>query len=213
MRHARQHAGLPPPREQPPHPPVPFESALLELGEETGKLDECLRLLAEYFGAEHRAVLAVLRKAAYPVFTGVIATIIAPLPLLALGRAAAYQVTVAAGLIGWVVFGRVILAAFAAWYLQRPKYVLGRLLRSLTIAIEAGLTMGRAAQLAAAASGSAAVQAHVALQGARVLGQPLSATFLGSPLVPATALAALRVAESTGNYSDTLTRLADLYGG
>lgn len=213
MWHVRQRAGLPYPDEPSPHPPPPFAAALLRLGEESGHLEECLRLLAEYFAAEHRLVLTVLRKATYPFFTGVLATFVAPLPLLVFGQPFAYALTVGAGLAGWALFGGGALHAISRWYLQKPAYVLGRLLRALTIAIEAGLPLGRAVPLAAQATGSATVLAHVQAQGARVLGQPLAATFRGCPLVPREALAALEVADVSGDYQGALRRLADLVEG
>jgi type II secretory pathway component PulF len=209
----RQHAGLSHPEQPAPGRSVPFETALVKVGEESGKLEECLQLLAVYFAAEDRMVRTVVRKAAYPMFTLLAATFIAPLPLLfSAAGSLAYVTTVTAGLALWLLGGGSLLLGVVRWYLAQPKYVLGRLLRALTIAVETGLPLGRAAELAAAAAGNDAVLAHVRSQGALAASsQPLSRTFAGCPFVPPEALASMEVAEATGNYGDTLARLADLY--
>jgi len=95
--------------------------------------------------------------------------------------------------------------------LNQPKYVRGRLLRALTIAIEAGLTLGRSATLAAEASGDAEVVAHVRRAGAKnVASQPLAVTFAGCPYLPAHAVAAMAIADASGDYSGTLRKMAEL---
>lgn len=210
MAHLEVRTGL---REPGPSPgaPVPFETALLALGRETGHLEEVTRLLADWFAAEDRAVLQVLKHAAYPMTTALAATFIAPLPLLFTGAgAAAYALTVAGGLALWGAAGGGLLAGVVAAYLQRPGFVLGRVLRALVIAVEAGLPLGRAAQLAADASGSGDVQSWVRRQGPRVTQQPLAATFRGCPHVDAAALAAMEVADASGDYAGTLGKLAEL---
>jgi len=214
MAHLEVRAGMAQPGAS-PGAPTPFETALLALGQETGHLEEITRLLADYFAAEDRMVLRVLKHAAYPMVTGLAATVIAPIPLLFTGAGAgAYAGTVAAGLTLWTVAGGGLLLGVVGHYLQRPVFVLGRLLRSLVIAIEAGLSVGRAAVLAAEASGNADVHAWVMRQGPqRIARQPLAATFAGCPHVPRTALAAMEVADASGDYTGTLTKLADLLEG
>jgi type II secretory pathway component PulF len=213
MSHLEVRAGLRQPGAS-PGPAVPFETALLALARETGRLEEVTRLLADYFAAEDRMVLKVMKHAAYPMTTALAATFIAPLPLLFTGAgAAAYAVSVGAGLALWAAAGGGLLAGVVGWYLQRPAFVLGRLLRALVIAVEAGLPLGRAAQLAADASGSVDVQAWVRRQGPRVTQQPLAATFRGCPHVDAPALAAMEVADASGDYGGTLGKLAELVEG
>lgn len=211
MWHLRQRAGLSRPDEPSLWGEVAFERALLTLGEESGKMEEVLRLLADYFAAEDRMVLQVLKKAAYPMFTGLAATMIAPLPLLAAGRTGAWLTTTAMGLGLWLAAGGSLLKAVTAHYLNQPAFVLGRLLRALTIAIEAGLTLGRSAELAAQATGNAEVVAHLRRVGGKALTtQPLARTFAGCPFVPATAIAAMEVADASGSYAGTLRKLAEL---
>ncbi|HWO89692.1 MAG TPA: type II secretion system F family protein [Gemmatimonadales bacterium] len=105
QRHLQQRAGLGRP-ERPPGCIAPFEAALLKLGEESGKLEECLNLLAEYFAAEQRVMLEVVRKTTYPMFVALAATFIAPLPVAFAGRLTAYFLTVGAGLAMWLVAAR-----------------------------------------------------------------------------------------------------------
>lgn len=208
--HLSQRAGVRRPEGAAPWPPVPFESALLALGEESGKLEECLRLLADYFTAEDRMMLKVIKKATYPMFVALAAAVIGPLPLVAQGKTGAYLVTALVGLALWATAGGSLLLATTKWYLARPKFVLGRLLRALTYAIEAGLPLGRATTLAADATGDEGVIAHIRKAGAHSATQPLAQTFAGCPHVPFTAIAAMQVADASGDYGGTLKKLAEL---
>ena len=211
MWHLRQRAGLPYPQEPAPGPPVPFEKSLVALGEESGKLEECLRLLADYFAAEDRMVLQVMRRAAYPMSVALAATFIAPLPLAFAGRGGAYLVAALTGLALWLAAGGSLLATVMNHYLSQPRFVVGRLLRALTIAIEAGLPLSRAAELAARASGDAGIVAHLRRTGTRAVAtQSLAATFRGCPHVDAALLAAMEVAEASGDYTGTLKKRAEL---
>ncbi len=59
--------------------------------------------------------------------------------------------------------------------------------------------------------GNADVRAWVTRQGpARIARQPLAETFRGCPVVTVEALAAMQVADASGDYANTLRRLADL---
>lgn len=212
MFHLQVRAGMRWDQIRAPGAPVPFEIALLRLGAEAGKLEETTRLLADYFAAEYRALQAVLRHATYPMFTALAATFIAPFPLAFFGHVAAYLVVVAGGLALWAGAGGGLLLGVVRKYLHQPKYVLGRLLRALTFAIEAGLTLGKAVALAVEAADDPAITQHVGRQGAaRVGGQPLAETFRGCPGLPFPVIAALEVAEASGDYTGALKSLADLY--
>lgn len=193
---------------------TPFEAAILVLGEETGDLEHCLRLLAGYFAAEHRLMTWLKKKMTYPVFNLVAASFIAPFPLLFFGHTTAYLLAVS----GWLgliaLLGGGLLLAAAKWFQQRPKYVRGRLMRALTVGVEGGLPLGRAIELAVAAAANPAVRAHVGrFSHEELSGQPLSKTFAGCPYVDRPMVAAMEIADKTGNYSDTLKRLAELYEG
>ena len=193
---------------------TPFEAAILVLGEESGDLEHCLRLLADYFAAEHRLILWLKQKMTYPIFNAVAASFIAPFPLLFFGHTTAYLLTVGGWLTLIALTGGGLLLAAAAWFKQRPKYVRGRLLRALTIGMEGGLPLGRAIELAVDATANPAVKAHVArFTREQLNGQSLSRTFTGCPFVDRVMVAAMEVGDTTGDYSGTLQRLAELYEG
>src|SRR5688500_17620737 len=50
-----------------------FERALLTVGEESGRLDDALRLLGDFYTKKHQLMLWVKKKMAYPLFTAVAA--------------------------------------------------------------------------------------------------------------------------------------------
>ncbi len=192
----------------------PFEAALLKLGEESGSLEEILRLLGSYYAAEHRKMQWVKRKMSYPMINGIAAIFIAPLPLLVFGNTVRYAVVVSGGLATALVFGGTVLAAVARRFQNRPALVRARLLRALALSIEAGLSLDRAVQLGVAAAAHPALSRHVARISPRQLrGQSLGTTFAGLAVVPHEMVAALNVAHETGNYRDTLQKLAELYDG
>ena len=191
-----------------------FEAALLKLGEESGSLEVILQLLSRYFEAEHRKMQWVKRKLSYPMINAVAAIFIAPLPLLVFGNATRYALTVGAGLAAAMLFGGTVLGAVARRFRNRPVLVRARLLRALALSIEAGLSLDRAVELGVAAAAYPDLSKHVARIPARQLAtQPLGTTFAGSDIVPHEMVAALNVAHETGNYSDTLQKLAELYDG
>jgi len=209
MAHLEVRTGLAQPGTS-PGTQLPFETALLTLGRETGHLEEVTRLLADYFAAEDRMVLRVLKRAAYPMTTALAAAFIAPLPLLFGAGAGAYAGTVTVGVVFWAAGCGGLLTGAVGRYLRQPAFVLGRLLRALVIAIEAGLPVGHAAVLAGDASGSTDVQGWVRQMGPRITQQRLATTFAGCPHVTPAALAAMEVAEASGDYANTLGKLADL---
>jgi type II secretory pathway component PulF len=69
-------------------------------------------------------------------------------------------------------------------------------------------------QLAVSATANEAIRAHVArFPPEQVSGQPLSRTFTDCPFVDRPMVAAMEVADASGDYSGTLRKLADLYEG
>lgn len=190
----------------------PFEAALLSVGEESGRLEPVLAALADFHQRQHRMMLAIRKRLAYPLFVSFVAVLILPLPLVFRGEVRAYWAATALGLLAWLFLGGAVLARRAQAYQRRPGFVRARLARTLAMAIEAGLPLGRAVPLAAAASGSPALAAHVRRLGERRLaGQPLVETFRDAPMMTPEFLSSLDVAERTGDVSSTLGRLAELY--
>lgn len=194
------------------HPrPDAFESAILTLGDECGRLEESLRLLADYHSRKHRLMLAVRKKMAYPLFTALFATLIAPIPLLVSGRTQAYLVTVVAGLALWLLAGGAVVRVVLQRYARSPALVRARLARALATAIEAGLPLGRAARLAADATASTDVMQFMRTVSERSLStQPLRVTLSRCPHITPDFLGALEVAEATGDFR-LITRLAAMY--
>ena len=191
---------------------VPFEAALLELGEESGQLDAVLKLLGDYFAAEHRMVLRVKKHLAYPMVNAVAASFIVAIPVLIFGNPVAYFLAIATQLAMLAMFGGTVLMAVVGWYRNRPKFVIGRFCRALALAVEAGLSLDRVATLAVAAADNVDLQRHFDRIDRRTMaGQPLARTFSGTWVLPREVVAALDVADASGNYGDTMRKLAELY--
>lgn len=188
-----------------------FESALLLLGVETGRLEDSLRLLADFYTRKHRLMLWVRKQMAYPLFTVLAATAIAPLPLLFSGRSTAYLGIVLSGLAGWMLGGGALVMALANHYGRKPALVRARLARALATAIETGLPLASAVRLAADASADDSVKEFVRAIDERTLStQPVTAMLADCPHMTPDFLGVLQVAEATGNFG-VVTRLADLY--
>ena len=189
-----------------------FERSLLILGDESGTMEQSLRLLAEFYQKKYQLMLVVRKQMAYPLFTGIIATFVAPFSLLYFGHVAAYAGTVALGLAGWVVSGGAIVLWAANRYGRKPPLVRARLARALATAIEAGLPLARSVRLAAGAAADVDVERHIAAIDERTLGsRSLVATFAGCPHMSPDFMAVLEVAEKTGDFSGSIGRLATLY--
>jgi type II secretory pathway component PulF len=59
-----------------------FDIALLRAGEKSGRLPECLKLLAEYYQERARLIRQVISDLMYPLFLFHFAILIAPIPAL-----------------------------------------------------------------------------------------------------------------------------------
>jgi type II secretory pathway component PulF len=189
-----------------------FERALLVLGDESGTLEQSLQLLADFHAAKYRMMLRVMKRMAYPLFTGICATVIAPVPLLVVGYRNAYVSTVIAGLLGWALAGGSIVLAAAQRFGRDPALVRARLARALATAIEAGLPLPRAVRLAAAASAHDDVRRYVqAIDERNLADRPIAETLAACPHMSPDFLAVLATAERTGDFRTTMTRLAELY--
>jgi type IV pilus assembly protein PilC len=190
----------------------PFEAALLIMGEESGKLESVLGDLAAFFERQHRMMLVVKKRLAYPLFVSLVAIWIAPLPLIFRGQSRAYLASVAVGMLGWFFLGGVVLAGRAQAYQRKPAFVRARFARTLALTIGAGLPLPRALTLAAGASGDPQLVSHIARIGERRLAsQTIEATLAGVPGLPVEFQSAVKVAEATGDVRTTLLKLAELY--
>ena len=189
-----------------------FERAILLLGDESGTLEQSLRLLADHHAVRHRAVQRAISRLAYPLFTALCATVIAPLPLLVTGHRGAYLIVVSVGLTGWWLAGGSAVQLAARRFGRAPAHVRARFARALATAIEAGLSLPRALRLAADASDSDDVRRFIRVIGERTLiERSLVETLTACPHLTPEFLAVLGTAERTGDYRTTMTRLAALY--
>lgn len=191
---------------------APFERAILCFGEEAGTLEQSLASLTGHYKAEHRLLLKVWSKLTYPLIVSLAFIVIAPLPLVFIGRTGAYWVSVISGLAVWYGFGGSVVAGLAAHYAQQRNFVLARLARAIATGVEAGLPLDRVVTLAVQSTSHPDISAHVRKIPVQQLAtQSLSETFAGCAVIPIEMSSALRVAEVSGDFSGALRKLADLY--
>jgi type II secretory pathway component PulF len=189
-----------------------FESAVLALGGESGKLEQAMGALVTHFKSEHALLLKVWTKLTYPLMTSLAAIWIGPLPLIFAGRSSAYLVAVVAGTALWYGAGGGVIVALTKTYANKPEFVLARLTRAIATGVEAGLPLDRVSQFAAQVTGHADIIRHVRQFTPRQLAtQSVSETFNGCVEIPHEVIAAMKVAEVSGDFSGALRKLADLY--
>lgn len=190
----------------------PFEGALLVLGEETGTLDRSLRLLGDWHQGQHRLLTRLWGKSAYPLFLTLVAVLLLPLPVLFQGRTTDYLMRATMGLLIWWFFGGTLVWLPARTSAGRARWVRARLARSIATGMEAGAPVDRVLDMSVDAAASDELKRCVAAVPAdRRRAQPLSATLHGCPHVPEELVAAMRVAESSGNWRNTVGRMGELY--
>ncbi|WCJ59841.1 type II secretion system F family protein [Fontisphaera persica] len=164
------------------HPPLPeFDLALIEAGEQGGRLVEVLRLLASHYELQAQIARQTLSDLLYPVFLLHFAVFIFPLPnLVVTGNVAGFLLQTGGLLVPlylllgllWYAFRpthsetwRARMERWMEWVpvlgKARRKLVLARLTAALQALINAGVPIFRAWELAAAASGSPAIRRAV----------------------------------------------------
>ena len=213
-----------------------FDLALIGAGEQSGRLDICFRLLADYYNDRARVIKQVISQLIYPVglihFAAFVFLIVLPfarsqfsasLPLLC----------VRAALILSPLYGAVALMIYATqskhgenWRavmesLLRPVPILGtarhylalsRLAAALEALISAGVNIFEAWDLAAIASGSPALRRAVAAWKPRVVaGQMPSEAVHLCPLFPETFANLYSSGEISGKLDETLRHLNRFY--
>jgi type IV pilus assembly protein PilC len=213
-----------------------FDLALITAGEQSGRLDACFRMLADYYNDRARVIKQVIAQLIYPVglihFAAFIFLIVLPfagsqfnasLPLLC----------AKAALILSPLYGAVALMIYASqskhgenWRavmesLLRPVPILGtarhylalsRLAAALEALISAGVNIFEAWDLAATASGSPALRRAVAAWKSRVVaGQMPSEAVRLCPLFPGTFANLYASGEVSGKLDDSLRQLNRIY--
>lgn len=188
-----------------------LERALLMAGEESGRLDDALRLLGDFFTRKHQLMLWVRGKMAYPMFNGVAACFIAPAKLAFDGKVGAYFAIALGGVTVLLLSAGGIVTAVAARYGRKPPLARARMARALATAVEAGLALPRAVRLAADASANPEIRAFVMRQSEKQLAsRSIAESLRGCPYLTPEFFGFLETAEKTGDFS-TLSKLADLY--
>jgi len=213
-----------------------FDLALIEASEHSGRLDICFRLLADYYNDRARLIKQVISQLIYPVvlihFAAFIFFVVLPfahsqfnasLPLL-FARAA---------LILSPLYGAVVFLVYATqsrhgenWragiesFLRavpilgtaRHYLALSRLAAALEGLISAGVNIFEAWDLAAAASGSAALKREVTAWKPRVIaGQMPSEAMRLCPQFPETFVNLYASGEISGKLDESLTHLQRFY--
>jgi len=158
-----------------------FDLALLRAGEQSGRLDQCLRMLSDYYTERTRMARQMTSGLMYPVFLFHFAVFILPFPQLFLTwNFQAYLLQVSLALIPvYVIVGVIVYMAQSgrgqSWRAMlevflRPVPVLGPARRSLALSrlcaalealLSAGITIIEAWEMAAKASGSPGIQRTV----------------------------------------------------
>ncbi len=210
-----------------------FDVALLQAGEQSGRLDTCFKSLAVYYQQRAQLLRQVLQGLYYPLFVVHAAIFLAPFPqVFQTGDFIAYF-TQTLGILA-PIYGVAFLLALACqgrhgevWrslveqagrfvpFLgkARRELALSRLSAALEALLNAGVSIIHAWELAAAASGSPGLRRAVCTWRPRIEedGQPPSETLGESGEFPELYVNLYRTGEISGTLDDTLRRLERYY--
>ena len=209
-----------------------FDIALLQAGEQSGRLDACFRLLADYYAERARIARQLIADLAYPAFLLHFAVFIIPFSQFFLsGNWVKYLCQTFGVLLP--IYAAIALVVYAAqgrhserWRalierLLRPAPILGaarrdlalgRLAAALEALLNAGVTVIEAWELAGAASGSPALRRAVLAWRPLVDGGRTPAeTLRASPEFPELFTNQYATGEISGQLDDTLRRLHGYY--
>src|SRR5882724_1309561 len=209
-----------------------FDIALLEAGEQSGRLEACFRLLADYYRDRAQLARQMIADLAYPVVLFHLAIFIFPFAQFFTSENWVAYLTQTFGVLIpiYVVLALMIYAAqsrhgenWRAWFetILRPIPVLGtarhylalsRLAAALEALLGAGVTVIEAWELAAAASGSLALVRAVAAWRPRVVAGETPAEAVGaSAQFPELFANLYRSGEISGQLDESLQRLHVYY--
>ena len=209
-----------------------FDIALVEAGEQSGRLDTIFKLLAGYYTERAVLVRRTMADLMYPAFVLHFAIFLSPaISFFTNGNIAAYLLKTFGILIPLytVVFGLIYAAQGrrgAAWRatlekILRPVPVLGKARRALALSrlaialealINAGVNIIPAWEMAAAASGSPAIQRAVLAWRPRLDGGQTPAEAVKScPLFPDVFANLYYSGEVSGQLDESLRRLHNYY--
>ncbi len=213
-----------------------FDLALIGAGEQSGRLDACFRMLADYYNDRARVIRQVIAQLMYPVGLVHLAAFVflivlpfahsqfnASLPLLF--AKAALILSPIYGAVGLMIYAtqskhgenwRARIEAFLRWVpilgTARHYLALSRLAAALEALISAGVNIFEAWDLAATASGSPALRRAVAAWKSRVVaGQMPSEAVNLCPLFPGTFANLYASGEVSGKLDDSLRQINRIY--
>jgi len=214
------------------HPKIfaPLDVLMVQVGETSGDLPDCLRLLAQWYDLVNRQKRIILSGMILPVLLIHAAALICPLPAFLLGWITAFEYLLqAAGIVAPLYIPVALIVAIIR---LTPKTgplrqlldtvtfkipLLGRAIRNMALSrycrashmlLRAGVPAVQTAQKAAEAVGNTVVEDMVrgGVDGARA-GKRISDGF--SRRLPKDFLDAWRIGEESGMLDDTTRRLAD----
>jgi type II secretory pathway component PulF len=209
-----------------------FDAALIQAGEQSGRLPSCFEMLAEHYSERSRLAKQMLSDAAYPFFLFHFAIFIGPFPeLFASGKVGPYLAKTFGILIP--AYLAVFLVLFAirqehgeAWraliekFLQavpslgsaKKNLALARLSAALEALLSAGVNIIEAWDLAAAASGSPFLKRQVARMKPLVqAGQTPAEALATSSAFPETFVHLYATGEISGQLEQSLKRIRGMY--
>ena len=213
-----------------------FDLALIGAGEQSGRLDACFRLLADYYNDRARIIKQMISQLIYPVglvhFAAFIFLIVLPFAasqfnasLILLFAKAALVLAPLYGAIVFMIYAtqskhgenwRARIESFLRWVpilgTARHYLALSRLAAVLEALISAGVNIFEAWDMAATASGSPALRRAVAAWKSRmVAGQMPSEAVRLCPLFPETFANLYASGEISGKLDESLRNLNRLY--
>jgi type IV pilus assembly protein PilC len=213
-----------------------FDTALIEAGERSGRLDACFRLLADYYNDRARVIKLVISQLIYPVglvhLAAVVFLIVMPFAASQFNASLTW-LFIRAALVLAPLYGAVVLIIYALqskhgepWRarleaLLRPVPLLGtarhylalsRLAAALEALISAGVNIVEAWNLAATASGSPAIRRAVAAWKPQLAAGKTPAELVrGCRVFPETFANLYASGEVSGKLDETLRRLYAYY--
>jgi type IV pilus assembly protein PilC len=213
-----------------------FDTALIEAGERSGRLDACFRLLADYYNDRARVIKLVISQLIYPVglvhLAAVVFLIVMPFAASQFNASLAW-LFIRAALVLAPLYGVVVLMIFALqskhgepWRarleaLLRPVPLLGtarhylalsRLAAALEALISAGVNIVEAWNLSATSSGSPAIRRAVAAWKPQLAaGRTPAELVRGCRIFPETFANLYASGEVSGKLDETLRRLYTYY--
>jgi type IV pilus assembly protein PilC len=209
-----------------------FDIALLHAGEQSGRLDACFRLLADYYEDRARMARQIIGDLLYPAFLLHFAVFILPFAqfftsgnwrvyllqtfgiLLPIYASVAFIIYAAQGRHGeaWRSFLESVLHPVPILGTARQYLALGRLAAALEALLSAGINIIQAWELAAAACGSPALRRTVfSWRPLLDAGQTPSELVTGSARFPQMFASQYHTGEVSGKLDETLRLLQRFY--